>query len=118
MEPQIIAVAKDYEALIAALREWAWRLETTHAAIDDLAGLPEGYTNKCIRPEPDRGLNKTSLGLMLGALGLELWVVVDPVQLELVRHRLPSSRWPAKRRARSHDTGGTHAVGLGAAVLK
>ncbi len=44
------------------------------------------------------GSESISLGPTLDALGLELWVVVNPAKLEKMRPRLAPSRWPEKRR--------------------
>jgi hypothetical protein len=79
---------RDYAQLIRAIRSWIAELGTAGETIDDVAGLPLRYTMKLLAPVPVKGIGRTSLGPLLGALGLKLVVAVDHEQLERIRHRL------------------------------
>jgi hypothetical protein len=72
-----LAIARDYTSLIDALRARIVALDTTTIAIDELAGLPTGYTSKLMAHMPMRSLGRVSLGPLLGALGLKLAVLED-----------------------------------------
>lgn len=74
-------------------------MRTTHQAIDELAGLPSGYTSKLVCKPPMRRLGHLSLGLLLGALGLKMTLAEDPEQTERIRTRLEERRmktWPRR----------------------
>jgi hypothetical protein len=49
-----------------------------------------------VAPSAIKALGRTSMGALLGALGLRLLVAVDEAALAKVRHRLSPSRWPFK----------------------
>jgi hypothetical protein len=91
-DARIIAECRDYAQLIAALRSWIGELGTAGETVDDVAGLPLRYTMKLLAPVPVKGLGRTSLGPLLGALGLKLIVAVDAEVLGRIRHRLIASR--------------------------
>lgn len=88
-EPAVILIT-DYDGLVAACRARADQLNISRDTIDEVAGLPKGYTSKALMAEPfggksatggrlsSRNLGRVSLGPMLGALGIALVVVEDP----------------------------------------
>ena len=47
-------------------------------SLDAVAGMAEGYAAKLLAPVPIKSVGKTSLGPMLCALGVELWMVENP----------------------------------------
>jgi hypothetical protein len=79
---------RDYAQLVRAIRTWIAELGTAGETIDDVAGLPLRYTMKLLAPVPVKGIGRTSLGPLLGALGLKLVVAVDHEVLARIRHRL------------------------------
>jgi hypothetical protein len=79
-------VVTDYADLLAALRQRKEELNASMATIDEVAGLPQGYVSKLLAQI--KGISRTSLGPLLGALGLKLLVVEDPEALDRVRDRL------------------------------
>jgi hypothetical protein len=87
-EPRILAECRDYAQLVRAIRTWIAELGTAGETIDDVAGLPLRYTMKLLAPVPVKGIGRTSLGPLLGALGLKLVVAVDHEVLARIRHRL------------------------------
>jgi hypothetical protein len=106
MGHRVIATVDDYHGFVAALRTRIAELGTTCTAVDELAGIPDGYLSKCLVPTKDidpmltaRAFGRHSLGPILGALGLKLAVIVDEEATAKIRPRLAPSRWPAKRRA-------------------
>jgi hypothetical protein len=105
MGHRIIATVDDYQGFVAALRTRIAELGTTFGAVDDLAGIPDGYLSKCLVPKDidpmltARAFGRHSLGPVLGALGLKLIVAVDEEAAAKIMPRLAPSRWPAKRQA-------------------
>ena len=79
---------RDYQELIAALRARVVELGTAGETIDHVAGLPLRYTMKLLAPIPIKALGPTSMGPLLGALGLKLVVMEDAEVLEKIRRRL------------------------------
>jgi hypothetical protein len=57
-----------------------------------VAGLPLRYTMKLLAPIPIKALGPTSMGPLLGALGLKLVVMEDTEVLEKIRRRLVPSK--------------------------
>jgi hypothetical protein len=96
---RIIGEVTSYAGLVAALRLRLDELGTTRETVDEVAGLPARYAGKLLSPNPVKSLGRSSLGLLLGTLGVKLIVAVDEVALERIRHRLTPSRWSANRRA-------------------
>ena len=86
--PKVLAVARDYDELVAAFRARRDELKVPHLAIDDVAGLQTGYTGKLLADPPIRAFGRVSLGPMLGTLGLAVIVVADNAALRRVQHRL------------------------------
>ena len=74
---RIVGEAREYDELVAALRTRIAELQTTHASVDDISGLQSGYTGKLLGPAAVRGFGRTSLGPILGALGLKILVAED-----------------------------------------
>mgnify|MGYP001101455142 CR=1 FL=1 len=78
---KVLAAFADYEGLVRAIRERRSALGLSQLALDDLAGLPSGYTAKieAMLTNPGaknaRAIGRESLPLLLGALGIELAVV-------------------------------------------
>ena len=100
VETGVIAVS--YDALLAIVRQRLIELDTTHAAVDHLAGLHDGYFSKIATQAKQMGVG--SLMPVLGALGLRLRVEVDPeaapVVARLAKRRLKRSLAPHWRRRR------------------
>jgi hypothetical protein len=96
-DAKTIAVIRDYEDLIEAIRARVAELQITHETVDHVSGIQSGYTSKLLCRPPIKRLDAISLGPMLGALGLMLIAVEDPEQLARVRHRL------VPRKARAAD---------------
>jgi len=96
IEARQIAVVRDYDALMDALRARRDELKVTHAVIDDVSGVQPGYASKLLADPPIKGFGRVSLGPILGALGLQLIVVVDPEGFRRVRSRLDERIRPKK----------------------
>jgi hypothetical protein len=103
-EPRIIGeVTGDngYSGLIAMLRSWIFDLGSSFEAIDDLAGLPARYTATLLAGSSVKSLGRSSMGAILGSVGLKLIVAVDEERLRKIRHRLAPSKWPEVRQQRA-----------------
>jgi hypothetical protein len=82
-----LATVRDYAGLIEALRSRADQLDVSGETLDHVTGLADGYCRKLLAPSLVRMLGRTSLGALLGALGLVLVVAEDPQQLARVKRR-------------------------------
>lgn len=71
---------RSYEDLISAIRARRDALDVPHAVIDDLAGVPDGYTSKILSPTPRRFIGPISWN-MIEALGLGVVLVEDAAAL-------------------------------------
>jgi hypothetical protein len=69
---------QDYDALIAVFVRRAANLGLSHAALDDLAGLADGFVSKVFGPSKVKRLGPMSLFALLPALGLKITLVEDP----------------------------------------
>jgi hypothetical protein len=83
-----LGVARDYAQLHALLRQRAEALNISRETIDQISGLPIGYSGTILAPARRKNLGPISLGAMLGALGLALVVVEDPDALARIKSRL------------------------------
>lgn len=104
-QPRQIAIITDYLGLIAALRSRADELRISREALDHLTGLQSGYSGKLLAPVPLRALGRTSLGPMLGAMGLKIVLVEDLAAFKRVESRIKRQATtggsvPAKKRNR------------------
>jgi len=78
---RILATVNDYPGMLAALRARAEELRISRETIDQVAGLPSGYSGKILGIKQVRRLNLISLGPVLGALGIKLVMVEDAAAL-------------------------------------
>src|SRR6516225_12253986 len=102
-EPRVVAVCRNYQQLIEAMRAWFVRdLNLPYSSVDGLAGLPDGYAGKLFAPIAFARVGSKTLGPLLAAAGLELQLVVNEAQLAAIkRHRdfrVRSERAPYRRR--------------------
>jgi hypothetical protein len=101
---RVLAQVTDYAGLVGALRARCAELNLTFDVLDEIAGLADRYSSKLLTPaiKPSRTLGKMSLGAVLGALGLKLIVVEDPVALAKVQNRYRPRKYarPSSWRAR------------------
>jgi len=81
VDGRILSVFVDYPGMLAALRARAEELRLSRATIDQVAGLPSGYSGKILGIKQVRRLNLISLGPVLGALGIKLVMVEDAAAL-------------------------------------
>ena len=88
-----IGIAHDYEQLHALLRRRADELCVSRITLDEVSGLQDGYCAKLLAPVPIRGLGASTLGPLLGALGLALVVVEEQAALDRVRDRLTPRKY-------------------------
>lgn len=79
--------------LVAALRARRDELNISHETIDSIAGLQAGYTSKLLAPVPIKHLGRMSFEAILGALGIALVAVPDPVAIAKV-----GKHWQKRKR--------------------
>src|SRR5579859_2280568 len=79
--------------LLDVIRAKRDALNVSHETIDQIAGVPSGYTSKILSPEPIRGVGYKSLGDILGALAIALVPIEDDEQRAKVQ-----GRWQKRKR--------------------
>lgn len=101
MTDRVIATVHDYGQLVGALRARVAELGVSYETVDHVSGLSNTHTSKLLALVPVKRLGRTSLGLVLGALGLKIIVVEDAEALRLVAARL-------KRKEDQYASSGMH----------
>jgi hypothetical protein len=87
-EPRVLAEARTYDELHAALRNRADQLQVSRAELDYLSGLQSGYCGKLLSKTRIKNLGPQSLGPLLTVLGLCLQVVEDQAAMARIGPRL------------------------------
>jgi hypothetical protein len=78
-------------------------------ALDEAAGLTEGHASKLLASSQIKGLNRTSLGCLLGALGLVLIVATDDDPAVRARiARMPRRKGAGQDNPANSRTGAPH----------
>lgn len=67
-----------WEDLVDRFGDWRVARQLSLAAVDDLAGLTLGHTEKILGPSRAKGLTQMTFDLFLPTLGLQLLLVEDP----------------------------------------
>jgi hypothetical protein len=83
-----------YDDLIDAIRVRVDELSLSREGLDDISGLPVGYSGKLLGPSRNKSLGRSSFGDMLGAIGCKLVLIEDPVATA----RTLARRQPVDRR--------------------
>jgi hypothetical protein len=73
----VLAVCESYEQLLQSLIARRESSGISFVELDDLTGLPDGYTSKVLGPARSKGLGQISLTTLLGALRMKLVVIAD-----------------------------------------
>lgn len=71
------ALASDYDAFRAAIRARVEQLNISRLCLDNVAGVPSGYTSKLLAPCGRKKIGQFSLELMLKAVGLKMVLIDD-----------------------------------------
>lgn len=77
---QVIGEARCYVELVRLLETIRHSLGVPYSVLDSVAGLPGGYSQKTLQRTPHKHLGLTSLGSLLGAMGIKLIAVIDDEQ--------------------------------------
>jgi hypothetical protein len=88
-----VGTREELRALVCDRRD---ELNLAHTTIDAISGVPDGYTGKCLAPDPVRNFGAVSLAAILGALALRIVrveIAEDPEQAARMR-----PRWTPRRR--------------------
>jgi hypothetical protein len=105
---RVIGIARNYSELLDALKRRTAELGVTMELVDEIAGLPARYVAKLFAPIPVKSVGKTSLGPLLGALGLKLIIAEDleafrRVKCRLVRSKHAGARVLARKKPRRYS---------------
>jgi hypothetical protein len=85
---EALATFCDQASLIDALRQVREMRNISFATLDEIAGLPAGYSSKVLSPHGERRPTLQSLGWLLGGLGVKCLVVDDPAGLKQINGRM------------------------------
>lgn len=95
----IVGVARDAQESRRVLREYAEEARISRARLDELSGLPDGYSTKVLSEYPSKTLGMLSFWNIVGALGLAVAFVKDPRGKHRIRNDtikkapLPQGHW-------------------------
>ena len=92
-----LADIQDYGTLHTALRARADELDISRLTVDEVAGLPVGYTGKLLGPKMVKKFGPISLGPVLRVLGVKLVMVEDAEAITALSGRLPKKERRARR---------------------
>lgn len=92
MTESAYAVVDCHDQLLAAIRKRIIEFQTTHEAIEDVAGLQSGYLAKILGKPPKKRLHPFLMLILLQALGLKTVLIHDPAFKQKMAHRLPRRR--------------------------
>jgi hypothetical protein len=99
-----LAVVRDYNGLVEAIRARVTQLQVSYETVTEVSGLPDRHINKLLC-----GLKRfgpVSLGLTLSALGMAIVLVQDDEALAKVKPRLvPKKNTGSGRRSSGPDPG-------------
>lgn len=79
--------------IVEAYRRRVAELGLTHATVDAISGLPDGYTSKLLAPTPMKTMSRKAIELLNGALGMGFVVAIDEAQVKRVE-----KRWVKRKR--------------------
>ena len=91
-EPRALAIVREYDDLIAAVRARMAELEMTFDILDHRSGVQVGYSAKILGPTPTKRFGPVSLGCVLGALRMKMILVEDPNAMRNYRLRMEKRR--------------------------
>jgi len=86
--PQVIAEFSDAASLLHALRQARELRDVSYECLDEVAGLPRGYTSKVLSPNGQRRPTLQSLPWLLGALACKCQIVSDDEAPAQIGNRL------------------------------
>lgn len=106
-----IAIVRDYDGLIAALRLRKAELGLSDDTLESISGLAKGHISKILPASRVKHMGPHTLKLMLGALAVQLAVVVDPEQMARLQNRMErrdEKRVRGEKRTRKQADGSKH----------
>src|SRR5689334_18640838 len=91
-EARQIAIVRSYDELIAAMSNRAIELQITRKQLAEIAGIADGLATNALAPGASKSLGRTTLGPVLGALGLQLVVQEDEEALKRIKNRVGTAK--------------------------
>jgi len=82
-----IAVIRNYEELVDALRTRKNGLQLSNATVDRLAGLTDGHTDKILGPTATKGFSRMTVDLLLQVFAVKLVMVEDVEAAQVMAER-------------------------------
>ena len=76
------AEARTYAGVVDLLRRRKAELGLTCEVLDEITGLPSGYTGKVLGPKYVKRLGPLSLGLMMQAMSLKMRIMSDDERVD------------------------------------
>jgi hypothetical protein len=107
--PRLIGTVTRYSDLHRIMRERAVEIGISREVLDDISGLPDGWSSKVLAPKPIKNMGELSLSEMLPTLGLRLAVMEDKEALARTlahsKFRPRNAAWDASMLAVSRTNG-------------
>jgi hypothetical protein len=91
-DPRTLAIVREYDDLIVAIRARMDELEMTFDILDHRSGVQAGYSAKILGPTPSKCFGPVSLGCILGALGMKMVLLEDAAAAKNRRSKLEKRR--------------------------
>ena len=109
-EERRIADPYNYDDLIEAFKTRAADRGVSYAQMDEVTGLPAGYTGKVFGKSQTKRLSAMSLDLYVTALGLRMVLVEDAKSLHAARHMLGNRHANQARTGNSSSRASSHVI--------
>jgi hypothetical protein len=88
-EARQLGTCRDYDGLLAIVRQHVEELNISRETIDYASGAQSGYSSKIFAPTPTKRMGPITLPLILETLGLRLAVEIDPEATARLTSKLP-----------------------------
>jgi hypothetical protein len=88
-----IAVCRTVEELQQAMRQRAETIGISRERIDEIGGLPDGYSAKLLTNPPYRSLGPLSTFQLIGALGMMVALIESPEMMQRIAQAPRRVQW-------------------------
>jgi hypothetical protein len=109
MPDQVLGTVWRYSDLHRIMRDRALAIGISREVLDDISGLPDGYSSKLLAATPIKHLGELSMGEILPVLGMKLLAVEDKEALRRTlahsKYRKRNTAWDASMQAVSRTNG-------------
>jgi hypothetical protein len=82
---RVLAIIASYDELWASVRDRVAAMHITRETLNGMADLQDGYAGKLLGGKKRKKFGKLSLGKILGAIGCDLALIEDEIQVAKIR---------------------------------